>query len=61
MTIKKTDGDRPKEEIRMGHWMNMNSHMAALLAEDVGAAELRSPLNSGMRSAGWLQRLFGRR
>ena len=45
----------------MGHWMNMNSHMAALLAEDVGAAELRSPLNSGMRSAGWLQRLFGRR
>ena len=36
-------------------------NIAALLAEDAGAPELRSPLNSGMRAKGLLSRLFGRK
>ena len=51
----------------MMHLMNTNN-MAAILAEDVYAPELRNPLNSGMRgngkqdekkAGGWLSRLFG--
>ena len=34
----------------MNTWTNLNtSGMAYLLAEDVGAPELRNPMNSGMR------------
>ena len=52
----------------MMNWMNMSS-MAAVLAEDVYAPELRNPLNSGMtgnreqgenKTGSWLNRLFGR-
>ena len=35
-------------------------NMAAWMAEDVGAPELRSPVTSGMRPNGFLSRLFGR-
>ena len=38
------------------NWTNMN--LSNTLAEDVGAPELRSPKCSGMRSRGWLKRLF---
>lgn len=35
--------------------------MSAILAEDVGAPEIRSPYNSGMRSTeNWLTKLIGR-
>ena len=53
----------------MMSWMNMNS-MAVVLAEDVYAPELRSPLTSGMsgnrkqngkKTGSWLSRLFGNR
>lgn len=36
-------------------------NIAAQLAEDTGAPELRNPLNSGMQAKGWLSRLFGRK
>ena len=36
-------------------------NIAAMLAEDTGAPELRNPLNSGMKAEGWLRRLFGRK
>lgn len=36
-------------------------NIAALLAEDTGAPELRNPLNSGMRTKGLLSRLFSRK
>lgn len=36
-------------------------NIAAMLAEDTGAPELRNPLNSGMRARGLLRRLFGRK
>ena len=39
------------------HIMNI----AAMMAEDTGAPELRNPLNSGMRAKGLLDRLFGRK
>lgn len=51
----------------MMYYMNQNN-MAAMLAEDVTAPELRNPHNSGMRKAPgqtgirmkkWLNRLFG--
>ena len=42
-----------------------NNHMfmniAAVLAEDTGAPELRNPLSCGMRAESWLSRLFGRK
>lgn len=43
--------------------MNNNQFMniATLLAEDTGAPELRSPLNSGMRAKRLLSRLFSRK
>ena len=36
-------------------------NIAAVLAEDTGAPELRNPLNSGMRAKGLLSRLFSRK
>ena len=36
-------------------------NIAAVMAEDTGAPELRNPLNSGMRAKGLLSRLFGRK
>ena len=51
----------------MMYLMNTNN-MAAILAEDVYAPELRSPLTSGMsenrkqggkKTGNWLSRLFG--
>ena len=36
-------------------------NIAARMAEDVGAPELRNPLNSGMRFKGILALLFGRK
>lgn len=40
--------------------MNMNTMMmSSMLAEDVGAPEIRNPRHSGMRPAkGWLARLL---
>lgn len=34
------------------------SHFSNMLCEDVCAPELRNPNNSGMRSTGWLKRIF---
>ena len=49
----------------MMNWMNNYSvqvmDMAAWMAEDVGAPELRNPLTSGMRAKGFFSRLFGKR
>ena len=36
-------------------------NMAAQMAEDAGAPELRNPLAGGMRSKGIFGRLFGKR
>ena len=44
--------------------MMMNSmNMATMMAEDTGAAELRNPLNSGMRPRAkrFIHRIFGKR
>ena len=54
-----------KEKNKM-NYMNImmpRQNMAFALAEDVGAPELRSPLNSGMRSRllPFLRRLFARK
>ena len=38
-----------------------SSMMTTMMAEDVGAAELRNPLNSGMKAKGILSRFFSRR
>ena len=35
-------------------------NIAAMLAEDAGAPELRNPLNSGMQSKGLLDKLLSR-
>ena len=47
------------------NWMNNHNtqemNMAARMAEDAGAPELRNPLASGMRAKGILSRLFGKR
>jgi hypothetical protein len=47
------------------NWMNNHNtqemNMAARMAEDAGAPELRNPLTSGMRAKGFLSRLFGKR
>ena len=41
--------------------MMNNMMMSAILAEDVGAPEIRSPYNSGMRSTeSWLTKFFGK-
>ena len=42
--------------------MMINSMMmSTILAEDVGAPEIRNPSNSGMRpTESWLKKLFGR-
>ncbi len=47
----------------MMNYMSMMpvNHIAAMMAEDAGAPELRNPLNSGMRATGLLSRLFGRK
>ena len=49
----------------MMNWMiNHNTqvmNMAARMAEDAGAPELRNPLACGMRAKGFLSRLFGKR
>lgn len=45
----------------MINWNNANVNLSALLAEDVGAPELRSPKISGIRPLGWLARLLGRK
>ena len=49
----------------MMNWMNNNNvpvmNMAARMAEDVGAPELRNPLAGGMRAKGLFSRLFGKR
>ena len=44
----------------MINMMNNEQYMniAAQLAEDTGAPELRNPLNSGMQAKGWLSRLI---
>ena len=41
--------------------VNINMNMAAMLAEDTGAMELRNPRISGMRAEGLLARLFRRK
>ena len=38
---------------------NVFMNIATLMAEDTGAAELRNPMNSGMKATGWLSRIFG--
>ena len=47
----------------MMNMMMTSMNMATMMAEDAGAAELRNPLNSGMRSGskGIIHRLFGRK
>ena len=49
----------------MMNWMNNNNipvmNIAARMAEDVGAPELRNPLAGGMRAKGFCSRLFGKR
>ena len=50
----------------MMNWMYHNNNvqvmnMAARMAEDAGAPELRNPLTSGMRAKGFFSRLFGKR
>ncbi len=47
----------------MMNYMSMMpvNHIAAMMAEDAGAPELRNPLNSGMRAKSLLSRLFGRK
>ena len=49
----------------MINWMNSNNsqmmNIAARMAEDTGAPELRNPLVSGMRAKGLFSRLFGKR
>ena len=50
----------------MMNWMYNNNNvqmmnMAARMAEDAGAPELRNPLISGMRAKGIFIRLFGRK
>ena len=49
----------------MMNWINnINTpmmNMAAWMAEDTGAPELRNPLTSGMRAKGSLCRLFRKR
>lgn len=52
-----------KETMKMMNMMMTSMNMATMMAEDAGAAELRNPLNSGMRSGskGIIHRLFGRK
>ena len=45
----------------MMNYENTFMNIATMLAEDTGAPELRNPLNSGMRSKSWLNRIFGRK
>ena len=50
----------------MMNWMYNNSNvqvmnMAARMAEDAGAPELRNPLAGGLRAKGIFSRLFGKR
>ena len=48
----------------MMNWLNNNAqvmNMAARMAEDVGAPELRNHLASGMRAKRIFSRLFGKR
>ena len=51
-----------KEAMKMMNIM-ISMNMATMMAEDAGAAELRNPLNSGMRSKtkGIIHRLFGKK
>ena len=41
--------------------VNINMNMAAMLAEDTGAMELRNPRISGMKAKSLLNRLFRRK
>ena len=52
-----------KEAMKMMNMMMTSMNMATMMAEDAGAAELRNPMNSGMRSGskGIILRLFGRK
>ena len=56
---------KKRRKTEMMNWMNNNNdqvmNMAARIAEDAGAPELRNPLASGMRAKGILSRLFGKR
>ena len=56
---------KKRRKTEMMNWMNHHNaqtmNMAARMAEDVGAPELRNPLASGMRAKGILSRLFGKR
>ena len=56
---------KKRRKTEMMYWMiNHNTqvmNMAARMAEDAGAPELRNPLASGMRAKGILSRLFGKR
>lgn len=50
----------------MMNWMILHNNVqvmniAAQMAEDAGAPELRNPLAGGMRSKGIFARLFGKR
>lgn len=48
----------------MMNWMNSYNvpmmNMAAWMAEDAGAPELRNPLAGGMRARSFFSRLFGK-
>ena len=56
---------KKRRKTEMMNWMNNHNaqvmNMAARMAEDAGAPELRNPLASGMRAKGILSRLFGKR
>ena len=56
---------KKRRKTEMMNWMNNNNvlvmNMAARMAEDVGAPELRNPLAGGMRAKGFFSRLFGKR
>ena len=47
----------------MMNMMMTSMNMATMMAEDAGAAELRNPLNFGMRSKtkGIIHRIFGKK
>ena len=56
---------KKRRKTKMMNLMNNNNipvmNIAARMAEDVGAPELRNPLAGGMRAKGFFSRLFGKR
>ena len=56
---------KKRRKTKMMNWMNNNNvpvmNMAARMAEDVGAPELRNPLAGGMRAKVFFSQLFGKR